>query len=96
MTIGDRGAEPVDGVEVAKVEWYQGRAAANRLDRVVEFFETADRSRNGDDMRAFRPESARDRRPDTARRAGHQGNATGEPLPALDHAAHSDSDSRDS
>ena len=76
----DRRAEAVDAFEVLEVERHQRGGAAGRLDLVVEFLKTADRARNGDDMRAGRGEALGGVVADAARGAGDDGDAAFERL----------------
>ena len=68
----DRRAQPVDAVAVAQIERHERRFAAGRLDVVVEFFETAHRARDGDDMRAAAARFERGLIADAAARPGDE------------------------
>jgi len=68
----DRGAQPVDGVELAQVQRHECRGAALATDRVVGLLETAHRARDADDMRPGRTESNGGGASDAPRGAGNE------------------------
>lgn len=69
----DRATELVDRRHVGKVEGHQRRRAAHRLDRVVEFFETADGAGAGNHMGSGLGQFESGEIADTARCAGDHG-----------------------
>src|SRR5262245_54126626 len=71
-------AEPVDALVVLEVERYQGGRAAERLDRIVELLEAADRARERDDMGAGLRQRERGGVTDAARGAGDERDTVGE------------------
>src|SRR5262247_57475 len=76
--IADHHVEPVDALVVLEVEGYEGGRAAQRLDRVVELLETADRARERDDMGAGLRQRERGGVADAARGAGDERDTVGE------------------
>ncbi len=73
----ERGAEPVERVEIGEVAGNERRFAAQRANLVVEFFKRALGARERDDMRAASGELQRQRAADAARRAGDESDAGG-------------------
>ncbi len=72
-----RGAEPVERIEVAEVERHQRGARPLLLDRIVEILEPADGARERHDMRALARQRDRGGAADAARGAGDERDATG-------------------
>ena len=69
----DRGAEPVERVEILEVQRHQRGLAARLADFVVGFLEPAHGARHQDHMRAGRRQRDGRRASDAARGPGHEG-----------------------
>ena len=76
----ERRGEPVEPGVIAHVERHQCRRTAGRTRRVVDFLETADSARHGDDMCTLARQCEGRRAADTARGAGDERDTISERL----------------